>query len=65
MIISFLSFSAQNGNVGFLPKVQSRTGSSTFSKENKPTLPSVTRQIFKGMPPRCLSRASVSALDGG
>jgi len=57
--------SAQNGNTGLVSKVQGRTGSSTLSKEKKLTLPSATTQIFNGMPPHCLSRASVSALDEG
>jgi len=34
-------------------EVQGSTASSTLSKEKKLTLPSVTRQIFKGMPPHC------------
>jgi hypothetical protein len=57
--------SARNGNAGLVTKVQGRTGSLTFSNENKLTLPSATRQIFNGMPPHCLSRTSTSALDGG
>ncbi|KAG5106407.1 hypothetical protein JHK82_043377 [Glycine max] len=56
---------AESGKVDLVPKVQGITGSSTLSKEKKLTLPSVTRQIFKGMPPHCFSRASISALDGG
>jgi len=52
-------------NVGLVPEVQGRTGSSTLSKEKKLTLPSVTRQIFKGMSPHCFSTASISVLDGG
>jgi len=56
---------AQSGNVGLVPEIQGRTGSSILSKEKKLTLPSVTRQIFKGMPPHCFSRALISVLDGG
>jgi len=57
--------SAQSRSVGLVPELQGRTGRSTLSKEKKLTLPSVTRQIFKGMPPHCFSRASISVLDGG
>lgn len=55
---------AESGKVDLVPKVQGITGSSTLSKEKKLTLPSVAKQISKGMPPHCLSRASISALDG-
>jgi hypothetical protein len=48
-----------------IPKIQDRTGSSTLSEEKKLTLPSVTRQIFNGMPPYYFSIASISAPDGG
>jgi hypothetical protein len=46
-------------------QVQGITGSSILSKEKKLTLPSATKQNFNGMPPHCLSRSSISALDGG
>jgi hypothetical protein len=64
-ILSYLFRSGQSGNAGLIPKIQDRTGSSTLSEEKKLTLPSVTRQIFNGMPPYYFSTASIFAPDGG
>ena len=46
------------------PKSQGRIGSSTSSKEKKLTRPYSTWQNRKGMAPHCLSRTSISAMDG-
>ena len=46
------------------PKSQGRIGSSNSSKEKNLTRPYSTWQNRKGMAPHCLSRNSISAMDG-